>query len=87
MRRLRRPPRRGTPWPIRNRHRNQETRASRSRWKPESADAPADSPPPVSAVESIEAPEVAERRAAAIAANGKRSTSRTPVGCRLRRLY
>ena len=55
--------------------------------EPESADAPADSPPPVSAVESIEAPEVAERRAAAIAANGKRSTSRTPVGCRLRRLY
>ena len=38
--------------------------------EPESADAPADTPRPGSMVECIEAPAVAERRAAAIAANG-----------------
>ena len=38
--------------------------------EPENADTPADPPRPVSVVESIDAPRVAERRAAAIAANG-----------------
>ncbi len=45
--------------------------------EPESADAPADSPRPVSVVESIDAPEVAERRAAAIAANASGAVAST----------
>ena len=44
--------------------------------EPESADAP-DSPWPVSVVESIDAPEVAERRAAAIAANASGAVAST----------
>ena len=39
--------------------------------EPEGADAPADSPPPASTVESIKAPEAAEHHAAPIAANGQ----------------
>ncbi len=43
---------------------------ARGQVEPEGADEPADSPPPVSTVESIEAPGAAEHQTAPIAANG-----------------
>ena len=48
--------------------------------EPESADASADPPQSVSIVESIEAPEVAERRAAAIDANGNENGTAASTG-------